>query len=128
VLVDQIVDNPYLSFVHWLSQFTLPWSLLFLGEWGEALRILAAEITLADKNGDRYRGRKGTVRTPHGLRVGHLTRGSTHGGFPCGRAVASGASPTNPKAAMVHMAVGACVMPTRNTWFDRTDQADVAAA
>jgi hypothetical protein len=55
-LVDQIVDNPYLSFVHWLSQFTLPWSLLFLGEWGEALRILAAEITLADKNGDRYRG------------------------------------------------------------------------
>jgi hypothetical protein len=56
VLVDQIVDNPYLSFVHWLSQFTLPWSLLFLGEWGEALRILVAEITLADKNGDRYRG------------------------------------------------------------------------
>src|SRR6267142_3856795 len=56
VLGDQIVDNPYLSFVHWLSQFTLPWSLLFLGEWGAALRILAAEITLADKNGDRYRG------------------------------------------------------------------------
>jgi hypothetical protein len=38
-----------------LSQFTLPWSLLLLGEWGEALRTLAAEITLADKNGDRYR-------------------------------------------------------------------------
>jgi DNA-binding winged helix-turn-helix (wHTH) protein len=56
VLVDQSVDNPYLSFAHWLSQFTLPWSLLFLGEWGEALRILAAEIALADKNGDRYRG------------------------------------------------------------------------
>jgi len=56
VLVDQNVDNPYLSFAHWLSQFTLPWSLLFLGEWGEALRILAAEISLADKNGDRYRG------------------------------------------------------------------------
>jgi hypothetical protein len=56
VLVDRNVDNPYLSFVHWLSQFTLPWSLLFLGEWGEALRILSAEIALADKNGDRYRG------------------------------------------------------------------------
>jgi len=56
VLVDQNMDNPYLSFAHWLSQFTLPWSLLFLGEWGDALRILAAEITLADKNGDRYRG------------------------------------------------------------------------
>ena len=54
MLVDQIVDNPHLSFVHWLSQFTLPWSLLFLGEWGEALRIPAAEITLADKNGDRF--------------------------------------------------------------------------
>jgi hypothetical protein len=38
------------------SAVTLPWSLLFLGEWGEALRILAAEIVLADKNGDRYRG------------------------------------------------------------------------
>jgi len=56
VLVEQNVDNPYLSFAHWLSQFTLPWSLLFLGEWGGALRVLAAEITLADKNGDRYRG------------------------------------------------------------------------
>ena len=55
VLVDQDAGNPYLSFAHWLSQFTLPWSLLFLGEWGEALRILAAEIALADKNGDRYR-------------------------------------------------------------------------
>jgi tetratricopeptide (TPR) repeat protein len=56
VLVERSVDNPYLSFVHWLSQFTLPWSLLFLGEWGQALRIISAEITLADKNGDRYRG------------------------------------------------------------------------
>ena len=55
VLVDGHTDNPYLSFAHWLSEFTIPWSLLFLGEWGEALRTLAAEITLADKNGDRYR-------------------------------------------------------------------------
>jgi DNA-binding winged helix-turn-helix (wHTH) protein/tetratricopeptide (TPR) repeat protein len=55
VLVERNVDNPYLSFVHWLSQFTLPWSLLFLGEWGEALRIITVEITLAEKNGDRYR-------------------------------------------------------------------------
>ncbi len=55
VLVDGRTDNPYLSFARWLSEFTLPWSLLFLGEWGEALRTLAAEIALADKNGDRYR-------------------------------------------------------------------------
>ncbi|PYM12938.1 MAG: hypothetical protein DMD81_22645 [Candidatus Rokuibacteriota bacterium] len=33
----------------------MPWSLLFVGEWGEALRTLAAEIALAEKNGDRYR-------------------------------------------------------------------------
>ena len=55
VLVDGGTDNPYLSVAHWLSEFTLPWSLLFLGKWGEALRTLAAEIALADKNGDRYR-------------------------------------------------------------------------
>lgn len=55
VLVERDVDNPHLSFVHWLSQFTLPWSVLFLGEWGKALGILTAEIALAKKNGDRYR-------------------------------------------------------------------------
>ncbi len=47
--------HPYLNFAHWLSQFTLPSSLLFLGEWGQALHTLTAEIALADRNGDRYR-------------------------------------------------------------------------
>ena len=55
VLSEGHADNPYLSFAHWLSQFTLSWNLLFLGEWGEALRTLAAEMALADKNGDHYR-------------------------------------------------------------------------
>ncbi len=55
VLVDKATDNPYLSFALWLSEFTRPWSLLFLGEWGEALRTLTAGIALANKNGDRYR-------------------------------------------------------------------------
>jgi hypothetical protein len=55
ILADARVENPYLSFAHWLSHFTLPWSLLFLGEWGQALRTLTAETTLADKNGERYR-------------------------------------------------------------------------
>jgi hypothetical protein len=55
VLLEGRDENPYLSFAHWLSQFTLPWSLLFLGEWGEALRTIRAEITLAAKNGDHYR-------------------------------------------------------------------------
>jgi len=55
ILADARVENPYLSFAHWLSHFTLPWSLLFLGEWGQALRTLRAESALADKNGERYR-------------------------------------------------------------------------
>jgi len=54
ILADARVETPYLSFAHWLSHFTLPWSLLFLGEWGEALQTLAAESTLAAKNGERY--------------------------------------------------------------------------
>jgi DNA-binding winged helix-turn-helix (wHTH) protein len=55
ILADARVENPYLSFADWLSHFTLPWSLLFLGEWGQALQTLTADITLADKNGERYR-------------------------------------------------------------------------
>ena len=49
-------ENPYLSFAYWLSQFTLPWTLLFLGEWGEALAEIRAGISMAEKNGDHYRG------------------------------------------------------------------------
>jgi len=55
VLLEGREENPYLSFAHWLSQFTIPWSLLFLGEWGEALRTIRSEIALAEKNGDHYR-------------------------------------------------------------------------
>jgi len=55
ILADARVETPYLSLAHWLSHFTLPWSLLFLGEWGQALRTLTAELTLADKNGERHR-------------------------------------------------------------------------
>ena len=36
-------------FAHWLGQFTLPWSLLFLGEWGEALNELDAGVAMARK-------------------------------------------------------------------------------
>lgn len=49
-------ENPYLSFTHWLSQFILPWTLLFLGDWGEALGEIRAGISMVDKNGDHYRG------------------------------------------------------------------------
>jgi tetratricopeptide (TPR) repeat protein len=55
ILLEGSADNPYLSFAYWLSEFTLPWSLLFLGEWGEALREIKAGIAMVDKNGDHYR-------------------------------------------------------------------------
>ena len=55
ILLGQSEDNPYLSFSYWISQFVLPWSLLFLGEWGEALRTTKSSIALGIKNGDHIR-------------------------------------------------------------------------
>jgi DNA-binding winged helix-turn-helix (wHTH) protein len=55
ILVERAEDNPYLSFPYWLSQFILPWSLLFLGEWGEMLRELDEGLGIARKNGDDFR-------------------------------------------------------------------------
>ena len=55
ILLGQYEDNPYLSFSYWISQFVLPWSLLFLGEWGEALRTTKSSIALGIKNGDHLR-------------------------------------------------------------------------
>src|SRR5216684_422606 len=49
-------ENPLLSFAYWLSQSILPWILLFLGEWGEALAALRAGFSMAEKNGHHYRG------------------------------------------------------------------------
>jgi hypothetical protein len=42
-------NNPYLddAFLH---QFIVPWSLLFLGEWGEALREIDREASMMDRN------------------------------------------------------------------------------
>lgn len=48
-------QNPYPSFIYWLSQFVLPWSLLFLGEWGAALKEIEDGIRMVEKNGDYYR-------------------------------------------------------------------------
>jgi DNA-binding winged helix-turn-helix (wHTH) protein/tetratricopeptide (TPR) repeat protein len=55
-LLREYENNPYLSVAYWLSQFILPWSLLFLGEWGEALRVIKDGIEMGAKNGDHYRG------------------------------------------------------------------------
>jgi DNA-binding winged helix-turn-helix (wHTH) protein/tetratricopeptide (TPR) repeat protein len=55
ILQDVDRDDPYLSFPYWLNQFILPWSLLYLGEWGEMLRELEDGIANAQKNGDEFR-------------------------------------------------------------------------
>jgi tetratricopeptide (TPR) repeat protein len=55
ILHDEVEQNPYLSTAYWVSQFILPWSLLFLGEWGEMLREIEAGVTMAEKNGAYYR-------------------------------------------------------------------------
>ena len=48
-------ENPYLSLAYHRHQFIVPRSLLFLGEWGEALHEIDAGLTMAEKNGDSYR-------------------------------------------------------------------------
>ena len=51
ILFERHGENPHLSFAYWLSQFILLWTLLFLGEWGEALAEIRAGISMAEKNG-----------------------------------------------------------------------------
>jgi tetratricopeptide (TPR) repeat protein len=48
-------ENPYLSLAYHRHQFIVPRSLLFVGEWGEALHEIDAGLTMAEKNGDAYR-------------------------------------------------------------------------
>jgi hypothetical protein len=48
-------DYFYPSYGTWMSEFHMPWSLLLLGEWGEALKELEAGVALARRNGDPYR-------------------------------------------------------------------------
>ncbi|HEX4168301.1 MAG TPA: AAA family ATPase [Bryobacteraceae bacterium] len=60
ILLEGREENPYSSTAYWLSQFTLPWSLLFLGNWGEMLREIKDGIVMADKN--RYDYRAQTLR------------------------------------------------------------------
>ena len=55
ILFEGGVENPSLSLAYRESQHLLPWVLLFLGEWGEALRELTAAIAMGEKNGDARR-------------------------------------------------------------------------
>jgi len=47
--------NPYLNHAYLLGLYIVPWSLLFLGEWGEALHAIDDGITMMEKNGDAHR-------------------------------------------------------------------------
>jgi Anaphase-promoting complex subunit 5 len=54
ILAQERTENLYLSFAYLKSQIYKPRSLLFLGEWGEALREIDAAITTAIRNGDQF--------------------------------------------------------------------------
>jgi len=54
ILAQERTDNLYLSLAYQKSQIYIPRSLLFLGEWGEALRQIDDAITTADRNGDQF--------------------------------------------------------------------------
>jgi DNA-binding winged helix-turn-helix (wHTH) protein len=55
ILLEKSEDNPYVNVAYWMSQFIMPWSLLFLGEWGELLQELDSGIAILARNGDHYR-------------------------------------------------------------------------
>ncbi len=52
ILAEREGENPYLSIPFQRGATVRPRSLLFLGEWGRALREIDTAITVADKNGD----------------------------------------------------------------------------
>ena len=49
---EAVEENPYLNPAYVRSQLPLTLSLMFLGEWGEALREIEAAVAVLDKNGD----------------------------------------------------------------------------
>jgi tetratricopeptide (TPR) repeat protein len=53
-LAQERTENLYLTLAYQKSQIYIPRSLLFLGEWGEALRQIDDAITTADRNGDQF--------------------------------------------------------------------------
>jgi len=55
ILSEKSEDNAYVNVAYWLSQFIMPWSLLFLGEWGELAGELDSGIAILARNGDHYR-------------------------------------------------------------------------
>jgi len=52
ILFEGSDKTPDIGATYYKSELIMPWSLLFLGEWGEALRELEVRITRAEKNGN----------------------------------------------------------------------------
>jgi len=50
ILFETAEENPYLNTAYLRGQLPLTWDLLFLGEWGEALRDVEDLIAMLDKN------------------------------------------------------------------------------
>jgi tetratricopeptide (TPR) repeat protein len=55
ILASRADQNPHLSTAYQRSKLVLPFTLLFLGEWGEALREVDAAISFTEKNADYQR-------------------------------------------------------------------------
>jgi predicted ATPase len=55
---EAVDENPYLDAAYVRGRFSLTWSLVFLGEWGEALREIEDAIAMFDKNAN-YTWRQG---------------------------------------------------------------------
>jgi DNA-binding winged helix-turn-helix (wHTH) protein/tetratricopeptide (TPR) repeat protein len=56
---ETVEESPYLSFPYLIGRRAiLPLSLLFLGDWGEALREIDDAVAMLDKNADRYWSRR----------------------------------------------------------------------
>src|SRR5258708_485205 len=51
---ETVDDNPYLNAAYVRGRFSLPWALVFLGEWGEALREIKDAIAMFAKNANFY--------------------------------------------------------------------------
>jgi DNA-binding winged helix-turn-helix (wHTH) protein len=58
ILFEGPEENTYLRRQYWASQVVSSWSLMFLGEWGEALKESEAAIAVLARNGDDHRAQK----------------------------------------------------------------------
>jgi predicted ATPase/DNA-binding winged helix-turn-helix (wHTH) protein len=56
ILFETVEENPYLNAAYVRGRFSLTWTLVFLGEWGEALREIEDAIAMFDRNANYHWG------------------------------------------------------------------------